>query len=144
MAVKGIPLVNGVAYTHADIVVNALGVPIVEITEISYSDMQDITLNYGTGNHPTSRGFGNINPTASITVAKKEVDRLRAAAPQGKIQNIPDFPIRINYLPESGEFTSDKLKRCRFKGQDVSSSQNNSNIYVTLELSVAEIEYGAN
>ena len=40
MAVVGVPLINGVEYTHADIVCNILGFPIVGITSIKYSDMQ--------------------------------------------------------------------------------------------------------
>lgn len=142
MALKGKALINGTAYAHSDIVLVILGIPIIEVTEISYSDMQDITLNYATGNEPTSRGFGQVNPTASITIAKKEFDKIRLAAPNGKIQNIPDFPIGVNYATEQGDFTKDRLNRVRFKGQDVSSSQGNSNIYVTLELSVASISYG--
>lgn len=144
MAIKGKPLINGTAYTHSDIIVNVLGVPLVEVTEISYSDPQEITLNYGTGNEPTSRGFGVVQPTASITMSKKELDKIRAVAPNGKIQNIPDFPVGINYLTESGEFTRDRLNKCRFKGQDVSSSQGNSNVLITLELSVVSIDYGIN
>lgn len=142
MAIIGQALINGVAYTHADIKLVILGIPIIEVTEISYADPQTITKNYGTGNQPTSRGFGNVEPTGSVTIAKKEFDKIRASAPGGKIQNIPDFPVGINYLPESGEFTRDRLNRCRFKGQDVSSSQGNSNVYITLELDVASIDYG--
>lgn len=142
MAIKGNALINGTQYAHADIVINILGIPVIEVTEISYSDMQEITNNYGTGNQPTSRGFGVIDPIASITIAKKEFDRIRLAAPNGKIQNIPDFPVGINYATEDGDFTRDRLNRCRFKGQDVSSSQGNSAIYVTLELAVASIDYG--
>lgn len=144
MSIKGKPLINGTAYTHSDIIMNVLGIPIIEVTDISYSDPQEMTLNYGTGNQPTSRGFGAVQPTASITISKKELDKIRAAAPGGRIQNIPDFPIGINYLPESGEFTRDRLNRCRFKGQDVSSSQGNSNVLITLELSVVSVDYGVN
>jgi hypothetical protein len=143
MAVIGQALINGVAYTHADIKLVLLGVPIIEVTEINYSDTQDVELNYGTGNEPTSRGFGNVNPTASITISKKEYDRVRAVAPGGRIQNIPEFPVGINYTTEAGEFTRDRLNRAKFKGADQSSSQNDSNIMVTLELSIASITWGA-
>lgn len=144
MAVVGQANVNGVAYTHADITLNILGIPVIEVTEISYSDNQNMTLNYGTGNEPTSVGFGTIEPVASITVAKKEFDKIRAAAPNGKIQNISFFPIGINYLTEAADFTRDRLNNCRFKGQDVSSSQGNANVYITLELLVTSIDYGVN
>jgi hypothetical protein len=142
MAVIGQPLVNGTAYTHADVVLNVAGIPIVEVTEISYSDPQSIEFNYGTGNMPLSRSFGNVEPQASITVAMKEYTKIQALAPLGKIQNIPDFPIGVNYAPEGGDFRRDRLNLCRFKGTDISTSQGDTNTYVTLELSVPSIDYG--
>ena len=142
MAVIGQPLINGTAYTHADIVLNVLGIPIIEVTEISYSDPQSIEFNYGTGNEPVSRSFGNIEPQASITISMKEFNKILALAPLGRIQNIPDFPVGINYSPEGGDFRRDRLSLCRFKGADISTSQGDTNTYVSLELSVAKIEYG--
>jgi hypothetical protein len=141
MAIKGQPLINGTAYTHADIVLNVLGIPIVEVTEIAYSDPQSIEFNYGTGNEPVSRSYGNVEPTASITVAMKEFEKIKSLSPTGRIQDIPDFPIGVNYSPEGQDFRRDQLLFCRFKGADVSSSQGNTNTYVTLEISVARILY---
>lgn len=141
MAVIGQPLINGTAYTHADITLNVAGIPIVEVTEISYSDPQNIEFNYGTGNEPVSRSYGNVEPQASITVAMKEFDRIKNLSPSGRIQDIPDFPIGVNYAPEGGDFRRDQLLFCRFKGADVSASQGDTNTYVTLELSVARINY---
>lgn len=143
MAVTGQPLINGTAYTHADISLNVLGSPIVEVTEINYSAVQNITLNYGTGNQPTSRSYGNVEPVASITISMKEFNNIVALAPLGRIQDIPDFPIGVNYSPEGQDFRRDLLTLCRFKGADISSSQGNTNTYVTLELSVADIIFGA-
>jgi hypothetical protein len=141
MAVVGVPLINGVEYTHADIVANILGVPIIGITAIDYSDMQDINLNYGTGQKPVSRSYGVIKPEASITLLQKEVQRLSVLAPLGKIQNIPDFDIGVNYITEAGDFQRHRLVRCRFKGRNTSSAVNNSQIEEKLELSVVDIYY---
>lgn len=141
MAVAGVPLINGVAYTHADIILNVLGFPIIGMTAIKYSDMQDITLNYGTGQHPASRGYGAIQPTASITLTMEEIQKISNAAPLGRIQNIPDFDIGVNFTTEAGNFTRHRLVRCRFKGRNTDSSVNNSQIVEELELSVVEIQY---
>jgi len=140
--ITGKPLVNGTAYAHSDIIMNILGAPIVEVSEISYADPQEMTLNYGTGNNPTSVGFGAVQPTASITIAKKELDKIRAVAPGGKIQNIPFFPIGVSYATDQGDYTRDRLNLCKFKGPDISSSQGNSRVDVTLELLVTSIDYG--
>lgn len=141
MAVVGLPLINGVEYTHADIVLNILGVPVIGVTSITYSDMQDIDLNYGTGQMPVSRGFGAIKPEGSITLTMKEIQRLSAAAPQGRIQNIPDFDIGVNFITEAGDFTRHRLVRCRFKGRNTNSSVNNTQIEEELQLSIVEIKY---
>jgi len=139
----GVPLINGVEYTHADIIFNILGVPVIGMTSIDYSDPQDITLNYGTGQQPVSRGFGAVKPQASVTLTMKEIQRLTNAAPGGKIQNIPDFDIGVNFATEAGDFTRHRLIRCRFKGRNPNSAVNNSQIEEKLELSVADINYKA-
>lgn len=140
------PLVNGASYTHAEIIVNILGVPIIGITAIKYSDPQEITLNHSTGHKPTSRGFGRVIPEGSITMTKEEVDKLSAAAaqvqPGGRIQNIPDFTIGVNYATEDGKFNRHRLIRVRFMGRKVDSAVGNSQIEEELELSIADIDWG--
>ena len=135
------PLINGVSYTHADIIVNILGVPVIGITSIEYSDMQEITLNHATGHKPTSRGFGPVTPEGTITLTMEEVERLSQASPNGRIQNIPDFDIGVNFATEDGKFTRHRLIRCRFKGRNPNSQVNNSQIEEALELSIADIAY---
>lgn len=145
MAAVGVPLINGVEYTHADIVLNILGVPVIGLTAIDYSDSQEITINHGTGTKGSSRGFGPITVEASITLTMKEVQRLSDAAavvaPGGRIQNIPSFDIGVNYVTEAGDFIRHRLINCRFKGRNPNSSVNNSQIEEELELSVADISY---
>lgn len=136
-------MINGVEPTHADIIFNLFGVPVIGMTKISYSDPQDINLNYGTGQHPTSRGFGQIKPTASVTLTLKEVQRLIAAAPGGRLQNIPDFDIGVNFATEAGDFFRHRIKKARFKGNSLDSSTGNNQIEQTLELSIAGIDWNA-
>ena len=141
MAVLGKPLINGVEYTHADLVINILGFPILAVTNIKYADPQDMNLNYGTGQQPVSRTYGTIQPTASITMLAKEIQRFSDAAPDGRIQNIPDFDIGVNFGNEAGNFQRHRLVKARFKGRNVDSSTNNTQIEEELELSVVEIKY---
>lgn len=135
------PLINGVSYTHAEIVLNIMGAPVIGVTSIKYADPQEITLNHSTGHKATSRGFGPVTPEASITLTMEEVERLSAGAPNGRIQNYPDFPIGVNFATEDGKFTRHRLIKCRFKGRSIDSAVNNSQIEEELELSVADISY---
>ncbi len=142
MAINSIvPIVNGVEYTHADIVLNIGGVPIVGLTSIDYSDLQAMTANFSTGHESTSVGFGQVENTGNITVTFKAMQAIQLGAPNGKIQNIPFFEIGVNYLNESGILVRDVLNRCRFKGRAQSSETGNSEIPVTLELFVSKISY---
>lgn len=144
MAILARPtIINGVAYSHADIVLNILGVPVVGVTEISYSDVQTIEKNYGTGALPTSVGFGTIDPVGSITLEMNELEKLTEVAPNGRIQNIPFFDIGVNYLTEDGKFARHRLVACRFKGRNVSSSVNNTQLTEAIELHVSDIDYKA-
>lgn len=143
MILNDIPLVNGVEYTHADIVVNILGFPVIGVTSIEYSDNQNISPNYSTASLPTSVGFGQVDLAATITMTSIEVRRLIAFAPGRRLQNIPFFDIGINFQPESGLFVRDRLVRCKFKGASISSATNNTQIEVPLELFVADIRYNS-
>jgi len=147
MAVVGIPLINGVEYTHATIVINILGRPVIGCTAIEYSDAQTIELNHGTGTLASSRGFGTVVPTARITLTMKEIQALTNAAPPvngvRRIQNIPDFDIGVNFTTEAGDFVRHKLVRARFKGRNTTSQTNNTQIEEQLDLSVVDINYNA-
>jgi hypothetical protein len=139
--IVGLPLVNGVEYTHADIIIQVLGIPIVGATRIDYKDSQSITNNYSTGQLPTSVGFGTVKFEGTLTLTTKEVQRLSAAAPGGRLQNIPFFDIRVNFATEAGDFVSHRLIKCRFKGRNVNSQVDNTQIEEPLELHITDIKY---
>jgi len=142
MAVLGKPTnINGVAYSHSNIVINILGVPIIGVTDISYADPQDIVPNYGTGNKPISVGFGKISPDGSITLEMGEVEKLTAVAPDGRIQNIGFFDIGVNFLTEDGKFARHRLKQCRFKGRAASSAVDNNQLTEVLALHISDISW---
>jgi len=136
-----VPTVNGVEYTHADIIVNFGGVPLIGVISIEYGDTQAITANYSTGNKPTSYGMGQVEFTGSLTLTFSAMQVLQATAPGGYIQNYPAFDLGVNYLPDSGILVRDVLRKCRFTGRNLSSETGNSEIPVTLELFVSDIGY---
>ena len=68
IASNGVPLINGVEYGWADIVLAINGVPVTGITAISYGEKQDVSNIYGAGRYPVARGKGRITPTAKITL----------------------------------------------------------------------------
>ncbi len=136
-----VPVINGVSYTHADVVVNFGAVPIIGVISIDYSDSQEVNGNFSTGHEATSVGFGQVTNSCTLTISKEAMEILQLVAPNGKIQNYPFFDLGINYLPENQVPTRDVLRKCRFKGRQQSSSTGDSEIPVTLELFIGKIEY---
>lgn len=136
-----IPLINGKSYEWSDIVLNIMGVPIAGITNIEYSDKQEMTNIYGAGRMPVSRGYGKIEPEAKITLLMEEVENIMAVAPLGRIQDIPEFDISVMYLDSALIPRKHKLRNCRFKNNARNTSQGDTSIAVELELILSHIEW---
>lgn len=136
------PLVNGQAYSWAQIACNVLGVEIAGITAISYDEKQEKQDNFGAGNRPVSRGRGNKVATGSITLEMAEVQALQAIAPNRDINDIPPFDIVVSYIPTGGTGTvSHILRNCEFTNNAREVNQNDMTIPVQLELIISHIDW---
>lgn len=135
------PLINGQAYSYADIIVTVLGVPVAGITEISYSENQEITENYGAGRRVVSRGLGKIEVEAKISIDKAEFAALIDAAPGKSLFNIPAFDIEVNYVPEGSTARTDVLRNVRFKTAMGGASEGDGNVIAELDLAVSHIDW---
>lgn len=143
MAVDLVPLVNGQAYAWVDVRVNILGVLLAGITKIEYSESSEITNNYGTGRRPVSRGHGKIEPTASITIDRAELNSLINSIPQKNLIDIPEFDIIVSYLPDSSIPVTDTIKNCRFINNASGGSEGDTDITSDLEILPSHIEWNS-
>lgn len=141
MALEITPLINGKSYEYADITCVVLGLPIIGITSIEYSEDANITNIYGTGRHPISRGHGTVEPTAKITMLMEEVQNIVAVAPQGRLYNIPEFDIIVTFTDTNLIPVVHKINNVRFKNNKVSSSTGDTSIPVELELVPSHITW---
>jgi hypothetical protein len=135
------PLINGVAYSWADINAQMLGRTVLGITAISYEDEQEIADNYGAGQFATSRGYGQNKFKGSITLEMKESERLVEAVPTGRLQDIPPFPIVISYENAANKIITHKLLMCQFKNNKRNVKSGDTNVEVEHELVIAKIEW---
>ncbi|MCG8476208.1 MAG: hypothetical protein MI784_12140 [Cytophagales bacterium] len=135
------PLVNGRTYSWSDITVNILGNPVAGITAVSYEDKQEMENVYAAGNKPVARGYGKIESTGSITLLADEVESLMSAAPNGRLQEIPEFDIVVAYETESGEVKTHTLKNCRFKSNKRDMKSGDMKMEVAMDLLVSHIEW---
>lgn len=135
------PLAFGIDYQWNDIVANVMGVPLLTITAIEYTQEQDMQNNYGAGAYPVSRGFGKVTPTAKITIAMKELQLLLAVAPGGILQNIPEFDVQVTYVSINNPTVVHKIKNCRIKNDGRSMKNSDTTIPVELTLLPSHIQF---
>lgn len=133
--------INGQSHSWSNLVVNIAGVVVTRITNITYKETQTIENIYGAGQYPVSRGFGKIEPSASITLLLGEVEAIRAACPTGRLQDIAPFDIIVQFVPENQKIVTHRIRNAQFKDEGVVVTQNNSPVAITLNLIVSKIEW---
>ena len=134
------PLINGKSYAWADITVNIGGVPVAGIVAISYKRSQEKTNNYGAGAKPVSRGRGNKEFEASITLHMEEVERLLLASPNRDLLDVPAFDINITYQSSDTQVANHVLKSCEFTEEACDIAQGDAVIEMELPLVIADIQ----
>lgn len=137
------PLVNGVAYAYVDITVSLFGVTVAGITSITYEETSDIVNNYGAGRFAVSQSNGKVETTASMTIDRAEYNALIAAAPNGRLYNIPNFDIVVAYAPSGSAPVADIIKNVKIKKMVGGGAEGDSNIVAELELVPSHIEWNA-
>lgn len=140
---NGTPLINGVLYSWADIVLTIGGVPITGITGIEYGEEQDVVNKYGAGRYPVGRAKGRISPSAKITLYQEEVESLQAQSENGRLQDIAAFDIIVTYLPDSGVVATDKIRNCQFKSNSRKWKEGDTGQEVEIELVASHIEWNS-
>jgi hypothetical protein len=141
MAANGLPLINGKAYEFADITCIILGTPIIGVTAIEYGE-EDATENiYATGRYPVARGYGQITPSAKVTILMNEVMNIVSAAPNGRIQDIPEFDIVVTFTDANLIPVVHKIRNCRFMKNMIASATGDTSIPMELDLVVSHIEF---
>lgn len=133
------PLINGTAYSWSQIILTLFGQAVAGVTQINYSDVEEMEDNKGAGKYPVSRSYGGYSATAQITLEMAEVEALQAAVPDGRLQSIPEFDIIVSYLPEGGVIANHTIKNCRFKNNGRETSTDNMRVVVQLDIQTSHI-----
>ena len=134
------PLINGKAYDYTQIIMNVLGVDIHSVSSINYTEEQEKANNFGTGNRPVSRGAGAIDCSASFEISMNDVEALRDVAPDGSLLKIPAFDISVTFNNTQGVVTH-VIKNCEFTSDGVETSQGDTDIKRTFDLTPSHIKY---
>jgi hypothetical protein len=135
------PLLNGINFSWANIKVNLFGVPVIGITDVEYGRKMKKENNYGYGQDPISRGYGNIENEGSITLYWDEWRRIVAAATTFDPLLIKPFDIQILFGSSSLNFKQDTLRSCEFLDDPFSAKQGETKLMVKLPLIIGLIEH---
>lgn len=135
-----IPLINGITYSYASITVNILGNPVAGITALKYSDEQEMQDNYGAGPYAVNRGFGTVKFDGSVTLMMEEVEALQVAAPNGRLQEIPEFNITVSF-EQNGRVATHFLMNCRFKTNARDNKTGDLMIAVEIPLLIGQVKF---
>ena len=134
-------LINGVNYSWANVTLILFGVPVVGITNITYKKKQKKDNNYGFGTEPISRGYGNSEYEASITLYQDEWKQIVANAPNGDPTLIPMFNISVVFGGANVTAHKDTLQACEFTEDSLTAAQGDTKLLVTLPLIVGGINH---
>lgn len=135
------PLINGINYSWANIKFNFFGVPLIGISEIEYDRKQKKENNYGWGSDPISRGYGNTEPEASISIYWDEWRRVIAAAPTFDPLLIIPFDIQVLFGSSALKFKQDTLRSCEFMNDPFTAKQGDTKFIIKLPLIIGLIEH---
>jgi hypothetical protein len=139
---RHIPLINGVEYSWADVNVSIAGQPIVGITKVDYADDQNIENIYGAGQQPIARGYGNITPTASVTLLRSTIEAIRAGSATGRLQDIAPFDVIVAFIPlNGGAIITHRIRNAQFTKDANSIAQGATKNEVDFPLLPSHIEW---
>jgi len=143
-------VINNVAYSWAMIELTAPALTgstnsnptILEgVTAIKWNKKRNVKLNYGLGGNPVNRGFGNMEPTASITMDYNTQVQLRALA--GSLMEIGEFDLVISFANELGteNWTTETvtLKGCMFNEDGFEAAQDDTTLTKEFDLNPFDI-----
>lgn len=135
------PLINGQAYAWSQIKMNTRGVVIAGVSNINYSDEQEMEDGYGAGNNPVRRGYGKYKAEATITLHMEELEGLAQSSPTGRIQDLPEDDIVVSFLPVGGVIVNHTIHNARFKNNGREMAEGDMMFETEIEILTSHISW---
>lgn len=136
------PLINGISYAFTNLTLVLFGTPVVGVTNVKITAKQNKTnLNGGLGGLPTSRGFGNEEFEASITMRLEDLIPIINASTDGKIYKIPAFDYTIVYSTDNISFFTINVRAAEFLEMNLDTTSGDMDTPIELPLIVGDIQF---
>lgn len=134
------PLINGINYSWANISFILFGVPLIGITSINYKRKMEKKNNWGAGQQPVSRGYGNYDYEGDIEVYLDLWKNIISQAPNRDPLQIQPFDIPVTYSGTGISTAKDVLRGVEFMEDPLESKSGDTRILVKIPLIIAAID----
>jgi hypothetical protein len=141
MAIFLTPFINGKSYEHADVEMIILGTPMIGLKSVDYGEESETTEVFATGKFATSWTNGAVKATAKVTLLMEDALNIIAAAPNGRLYEIPRFDIIVTFTDVDLIPVTHTIKNCKFKNQNIKSTQGSDALEVELDISCSNIKW---
>jgi|SRR6185437_4519972 len=141
MATNRFPMINGINYSWASVIIRLLNVDIKGVSKISYKDDQEIEGQMGAGSAPVSVSYGDEKKNGSIELFKETIEALEDLSPDGRIQSIPPFPIIVQFLRADGSFRNVTLLMCILKSNGLDTKTGDKALKEEIPLFIGDIKF---
>lgn len=138
---QSVALINGVNWSWANASLILFNIPIIGITKIELEEKQNKVNNFGAGTYATSRGYGNVEATGTITMYADEVKKIVDASPNRKLTDIPMFDIPLILSSTKVPFMKIVARACEFTSNSFKVNQGDGKVLVELPLIIAQIDW---
>lgn len=133
-------LINGKAFSAADIIILIAGVEVASANSISITENANKANNYGMSRRPVSRGRGNEEIESSVGLSYKDVQKLRSLSPSGKLTDIPAFDLLV-ILDNGQDLARVRARAAEFNSDGMEASSGDTNITREYDLIVGAVDY---
>jgi len=133
-------LVNGKAFSAADIVVMIDGITVSSASALTATVTQEKTNNKGFSDEPVSRGRATKEYEASIDLSYTDALKLRNLSPTGSLLEIPIFEV-LAVLDNAVNVSRIRIKNAEFMDDGIEVAVDDTEIKRTYGLKIAGIEF---
>lgn len=135
-------LINGINYSWANITLVLFGNPVFGITKIKYNRKQKKENNFGAGPYAISRGYGNVEPEATLEFYQDEWRNIIRASPSKDPFLIPPFDLTVLFGQINGlDIEQDVIRAAEFTEDGFDANQGDTKLLISVPLIVGMIEH---
>ena len=129
-----VPLINGVNYSWVNLQWMWYSVPLIGVTSIEYSKEMEKVNNYGAGNDPVSRGYGNNKYSAELEIYRDEWQKIINSAPNQDPLLIPFSDFQIYFGGSRVSAQCDILQAAEVDADRFTAKQGDSKILIRVPI----------